>query len=235
MYNTPHAFIYASSHRAGAEAGRLTTAVVSEFETETGGKVTKGLLIVTDRGDEPVITTFHDLHRLLSKSATANSDGRLASELAETRREMKKHRVKLETLLTVTPIPLGKDDLKGILAFPAPLPRSVTWAAAIPSRAAIREVNKTVIKKLLEEEGFGPIAQIILAPILFVAEESMLNIVGTARNVVLYEQFAMLQPGWAGKEKKQCALAYGKRKRKEAMGFLSLLRKNKKAVKKMKR
>jgi len=233
-FNTRNTVIYACSERAAAEADRLAADVAEGFEKETGGKASKGLLIVTDAGDEPVVTNLRDLHRLLAKSATANPHGKLSSGLEETRRDIQRHNIQPKTILVVTPVPIEKADLRGCLGFPDPLPGSVTWIAAIPTRAAIRRSNKTIIKSFLEKEGIGPITQIILAPAIFVAEESMLDIAAAARDVVLFERFAMTQHDWPLKEKRRRAFVYAKRRKKEAMGLLALLRKKEKAVKKTK-
>jgi len=234
LYNTPNAFIYASSEKSAVEADSLLSSIRRDFEKETDSKASKGLIIVTDCADEPVINDFREMHRLLSKSHTAKLETNKNRQQNEIRREMKKQRISQESLLRITPVIIEKEYLEKHLGFPGPIPDSARWAAAIPTKATIRHTNDTILENYFRNKGISQLAQIALAPIIFLAKHAMLNMVGKARDMVLFEQLVMHEGKWSAEEKKRRAMTYSKRKLKEAQGIFIWLKANDPVAKKAK-
>ena len=111
LYNTPNAFIYATSPEAAGEADRMAERVAWDFKLYTGRTPGKLLLIVVDKNDPPYIQNEkkfrEDLKRLsenpklggfISTSGTISFDD-----------------------LTSIPYPVPKEELHTILGLPQPV------------------------------------------------------------------------------------------------------------------
>jgi hypothetical protein len=136
------------------------------------------------------------------------------------------------TMLAMVPLQLAREQFAEVLDLPGGVPEDARWAVAIPSRALVRKCNKAVIRGALNEKaGIGPVAQVLLAPVLIPAEAMALDAVAATRNVALFAGFACRHEEWSDDQASEEIKAYADRKMNQAMGPMAGLVKSTKGKK----
>ena len=158
LYDTPNAYVYASSASNALEVDRLAASAAKRFRSQTDGRATKGLLVVTDIGDPPLIADLTELITMI------DTDGKLgdspeaiaaaaSEEVAETEAKLSEMGLPVEFLFNSITLPLTPDYLSGSLGLPKAAADSVVWAASVPTK---RQLKRASIR--LQARTLGPAA-----------------------------------------------------------------------------
>ena len=221
LCHTPNAYIYASNELLAGEADRLVIAVRREFERETDCRPDKGLVIVTDTGDEAVIKEFRALFKL-SKRVERTKEGKpppteeeLEKLLAGLDKMTEKFGVDLEATLRVSPLLLESADLRSLLGLPDVVAKGADWAVAIPSVALIRDTSRRMMWAMLKKQGAA--AVVAGAPLLGMMESMMVNMLAIQRDVALFQSWTRQLEGWTDDEKRELTKAYQEYKQATVM------------------
>ncbi len=222
LYNTPNAYIYARNDSAAGQADALAERVTHEFSKRTGGRSVKGLLLVNDLDEEPVVPdhkTYCNL--MLSKAAAGRGQTLSAEELEERygkiRQAMAEQGTDAEMELMMTPISLDRSDLSDTLGLERTVSESVDWAAAISTEALIEEANRKNMQAELKNREIGLVLQMPLAPIIMFEERLRNAKAFVARDVTLFRNLANQQQGWSEEKRQDETQAYMERKLNEAL------------------
>ena len=222
LYNTPNVYIYARNDAAAGQADALAERVIREFSRRTAGRSVKGLLLVTDLDEEPVVPdhkTYCNL--MLSKAAAERGQTLSAEELEERygkiRQAMAEQGTDAEMELLMTPISLDRSDLSGTLGLERTVSESVDWAAAISTEALIVEANRKNMQGELKNREIGLVLQMPLAPIIMFEERLRNAKAFVARDVTLFRNLANQQQDWSEEKRQDETQAYMERKLNEAL------------------
>lgn len=212
LYNTPNAYIYASSEQAAGEVDRLVASVTNEFEKQTEHTPSKGLVIVTDCKDELVVEDLMTLFRL-SKDQERFQDGKkplteeeFQEKLTTIDEKMTELGLSLDTMLSMTAVPLTREHLRDLLSLPTDVAESVEWAATVPTLALIHETNRKLVWLMLKKQGVA--VMMMAGPALAMFEPMMHSLVAVQRDIVLFSAWTRLLPNWRMKDKRKLVGAY---------------------------
>ncbi len=222
LFNTPNAYIYAGNDAAAGQADELAKRVSREFQKRTDGRPVKGLLLVNDVGEEPVIADHQAYTKLmLTRSAAgrnqALTDAELEAQYAGIRQTMADQGTQAEMELLMTPVSLGRTDLTQMLDFESNVSDSVAWSAVISTSALIEHANRENMQSELHERKIGLVLQVPLAPIILFEERLRNAKAFVARDVAVFRNLAQQQGDWSDEKRQDETLAYMERKLNEAM------------------
>jgi len=227
LFNTPNAFIYATNKGVAGEADRLIQQVANDFRRQTGRQTPKGLLFATDVLDAPLVRDGRQWFEMTeqSKAISENRPALTPPELDEKwvafEQGVSELGVGADLLLQMVPFHITPEQLPHVLGFSGGTPQDVSWVLVIPTHALVRKCNQTVLRATLEKEGIGPVAQVLVAPMLALAESMAVEGTAVARNIVLFSQFARCQTDWTPEEISTEVEAYADRKMQQVLGPLA--------------
>lgn len=222
LYNTPNAFIYAGSDAAAGEADSLAEKVAREFKERTGGRPVKGLFLVTDLGQQPVIPDHRTYCKLMLARQTAGDRGPLSEAQLEEQcdaivKAMAQQGTDPEMELLITPASLSASDLLDHLGMGRGVASSVDWAVALSTSALIEQAVRENMQSELKQREIGLVLQVPLAPIIMFEERLRNCKAAVSRDVTMFRRLASLQVGWSEDRRQDETQAYMERKLNEAL------------------
>lgn len=222
LFNTPNAYIYAGSDAAAGQVDEIAARVSREFQKRTDGRPVKGLLLVNDVGEEPVIADHQTYTKLmLTRSAAARNqaltDAQLEAQYVRIRKTMADQGTQAEMELLMTPVSLGRMDLTRMLGFESKVSDSVAWSAVISTSALIEYANRENMQSELRNRKIGLVLQVPLAPIILFEERLRNAKAFVARDVAVFRNLAQQQADWSEEERQDETLAYMERKLNETL------------------
>ena len=226
LFNTPTAFIYAGSAGASGEVDNLALQVAREFKEKTGAQPTKGLLIVTDTGEEPIIPDTKTVYQLWAQGKSlAQGQNEVSAQAMERKwkeeeREQTEHGLSMDEMLRSMPVPLSQEQLSSILGFGPEVMKDVQWAIIMPTRAVVHENAKKLLQRALEEEGVNLAVRVLLAPFLFFAESKMTDALAMGRELLLFSQWVSDLPDLSAERKTAIIKPFLERKKENMLGSL---------------
>ncbi len=222
LYHTPNAYIYAGSATVARESDELAARVWREFEDRTERAGQKGLILVTDIDEQPVIPNYRAYCDLCAKRDAAARGVVLTDEDLERRYEticaaMEDQGIDPETDLLMTSVSLTGQELSGLLGFPTDAAQSVDWAVAVPTSRLIQQAVQENMQGEMNKREVGLIAQVLLEPVM-VFEKRVRNVkASVSRDVELFRNHAKQQAEWNESEREQQVQAYMQRKLAESL------------------
>ncbi|MCH7631910.1 MAG: hypothetical protein IIB59_01750 [Planctomycetes bacterium] len=222
LYNTPNAFIYAGSDAAAGEADSLAEKVAREFKKRTGGRPVKGLLLVTDLNQQPVIPDHRTYCKLMLVRQTPGhrgspSEAQLDEQCDAIVQAMAQQGTDPEMELLITPASLSASDLLDRLGLGRAVASSVDWAVALSTSALIEQAVRENMQSELKHREIGLVLQVPLAPIIMFEERLRNAKASVSRDVTVFRRLAGLQAGWSDDRRQDETQAYMERKLNEAL------------------
>jgi hypothetical protein len=199
-YDTPHAWIYASSPGAAAEAGRAIDEVAAALMAQ-GGNPRKGLIVVTDLFDDALARTPDDPRRLSDAAVGPSWDGpsdrwQDVVRTAEFRHWSAEHQL-LSEVVRIRPA-----DFVRLTDFGPALPAEIHWVACVPT-------GRFVDQAAARDELFLTLRDPLRLPFL-----TALSLPSQSQNqkewcrLRLFEQLAALNPQWDDRQRQAKGYAY---------------------------
>ncbi len=222
LFNTPNAYIYAGNDAAAGQADEIAARVRREFQKRTGGRLVKGLLLVNDIGEQPVIADHRTYTNLmLNRSAAARNqaltDAQLDAQYARIRQTMDEQGTQADMELLMTPITLARTDLIRMLGFDRNVTDSVAWTTVISTARLIEYANRENMQSELHNRKIGVVLQVPLAPIILFEERLRNAKAFVARDVAVFRNLAQQQADWSEVKRQDEMLAYMERKLNETL------------------
>ncbi len=223
LYNTPNAFIYASSVEAAGEADRLALEVARRFSSETGGRATKGLLFVQDRHDGLLLAEPQAMFELLHEgevsqaAASAPADGAASPTWEEQKREFAEIGVPAETMLGCVGFVIRKNLLDSRLGLPQAAATQSGWAATLPTRGRCGAAAREMLDAVLRRSDLSLAQRLIVAPWTPLLEALTADTLIDAREMALYAGQVSAQADWSAERKQTVLGEYFARKSREQM------------------
>ncbi len=222
LFNTPNAYIYARNDAAAGQVDEIAARVNREFQKRTDGRLVKGLLLVNDLGEHPVIADHETYTKLmLNRSAgirnQALTDAQLETQYARIRQTMADRGTQAEMELLMTPVSLSRTDLTLMLGFDSNVSDSAAWSAVISTSALIEYANRENMQSELHNRKIGLVLQVPLAPIILFEERLRNAKAFVARDVEVFRNLAHQQADWSEEKRQDETLAYMERKLNETL------------------
>lgn len=232
LFNTPHAYVYARSPALAGYVDRMSEEVGKDFEKATGRQAPKGLLVITDAGDEPVIKDFKAFFlavkraEIRAKQKSSSSQPTTSPETQPSADEDAREAAELETawqgfevtqqetgldmkaMLEIAPVPLTRDQICDLLGLPPGVADQAGWAVLVGSEPMVRRGIHTVTIGMLKNPELGLAARIAAAPLLLAMEPKMVSMMLVTHKAAIFEQMARQQPDWTEAEVSKLAKAY---------------------------
>lgn len=233
LYNTPNAYIYASNLAVAGDIDRLIIHTCRDFKQRTKAKPTKGLVIVTDVGDEPVTGDMETYYRLTKSNikgpdqATTLSAEQAERQYAKIEEAVADAGGDINKDLGMLSVTIGDAELVDILGFSTTVAGTVNWAVLMPTRKVIEDNCRDVMQRKLRtrKKLLGELDTVALSPFIVVEESRMVNIAAANRDIALFLQWVWEQSDWNEKQKEGYATKYMNSRVQEAMfPVLSTLR-----------
>jgi hypothetical protein len=229
LYNTPAAYIYASSAASAGEADRVIRKVAAGIHGH-GGDMIKGLVIVSASSDELAVSSPREMYRLTVQHgadahATPVSDSELDARWEAIQVALDGDGIDHHTEMQIRSMAFDDGALTEHLGMPPDVAADVAWAVNIPTRRLIELGCRELMAQKIAQRGTGPLALVASAGFLVVEESRMVNNAAVNRNVVLFTEASVEQSAWSEAQRATYIQEYTQRMIDEAMfPVLSTLR-----------
>ncbi|MHC4416938.1 MAG: hypothetical protein ACYS0G_16850, partial [Planctomycetota bacterium] len=145
LYHTPNGYIYASSDGAAGEADRFVGQQARVFRQRHDRGPAKGLVVVTDKDDEPYTTDLLSLAKIVAGDMINQVPEERLEDAIESKRLMIEETASslgfsANAVCAVAALPLDRETVSGLIGIPADENDTFGWAAAVPTRKASRQV-----------------------------------------------------------------------------------------------
>jgi hypothetical protein len=211
FYHTPQAYIYASSPAAAGEIDRLVLSVASQFPVEKGTQIPKGLIIVTDVGDDSAFdldTVLAIAMRDAQKAGTSQPATQAARTLTEGRKELAKQGMDLSTLVDTAAFPITPELTAPRLTVEEATLRSIPWMLSMPTHGRVSQGCHALLAQVLKSKEIGVGQKLLIAPMLVTIEPRMVEMAAVQRETVLFKALAETQSNWSPEQRKAAAKAF---------------------------
>ncbi|NOZ24233.1 MAG: hypothetical protein GXP25_24420 [Planctomycetes bacterium] len=232
LYNTPNAFVYASSKEAAGEADRLIIAVKRDFEKETGRKAGKGLVFVTDANDGLLVPALQQIIELELKKRSLEAKAKKKAEQAkdepfdplvkwnEFKKKLDDLGVTVGDVFKAIPFPLPDKKVCTVLGFPKSRADETEWMMAMPTKAVIRDAVAKMMVASIKKRKVGPVAEAMTHLLLGIVsiERTLTDGLALMRDIGLFSMWVNAQKDWSEGDKKAKIEAYTQRRMEQTLG-----------------
>jgi hypothetical protein len=170
LYHTPNAYVYASSDAAAGEVDRFVGAQAHVFRQQHGRDPAKGLVVATDKNDQPYTTDLLSLAKIIAGDAVEQDGDESLEDFVESKQQMIEGVVSelgfsVNVVCQVAALPLDREEMSGLIGIPADANDTFGWAAAVPTRRASRQAVHSAARKYAKEY-LGVVARIAVTPLI---------------------------------------------------------------------
>ncbi|MHC4101012.1 MAG: hypothetical protein ACYS15_02375 [Planctomycetota bacterium] len=170
LYHTPNGYIYASSNGAAGEADRFVGRQARAFWRQHDRGPAKGLIVVTDKDDEPYTTDLLSLAKIVAGDAVDQLPEGSLEEVVESKQAMVEDIASslgfsTNAVCAVAALPLDREAVSGLIGIPADEKETFGWAAAVPTRDASRQVVQSAAKKYARDH-LGLLLRVAVTPLI---------------------------------------------------------------------
>jgi len=215
FYHTPQAYIYASSPAAAGEIDRLILSVASQFPVGNGAQIPKGLVIVTDVGDQPpfdldtILTlALRDAQKSTATQPSSQPATQAARALTEGRKELEKKGVDLASLVDTAAFPMTPELAAPRLSVAEATLRKMPWMLSMPTYGRVGHGCHILLQQMLNSKDISVGQKLLIAPLLVTIEPRMVDTAAVQRETVVFKVLAEMQPTWSPEQRKAAAKAF---------------------------
>jgi hypothetical protein len=211
FYHTPQAYIYASSPAAAGEIDRLILSVASQFPAENAAPAQKGLVIVTDVGDDPPF----DLDTILTLAMQDAQKGteiqpatQAAKALTEGRKELEKKGINMSSLVDTAAFPITAELAAPRLAVEEATLRKMPWMLSMPTYGRVSRGCSALLRQMMSSPEISVGQKLLIAPMLVTLEPKMAEMAAVQRETVVFKVLADMRSDWSSEQRKAAAKAF---------------------------
>lgn len=212
LWHTPHAYIYAADATVAGETDRWVAGLSAHIRRTYKKELGKGLVIVVDRGEPPVVYSLEELHRLEGMLPALGTLSRGAPMTLERRRaRLAESGMSEEQALRVTPAPLDGAALASAgfagasTSAPATAPRialpaDVAWMMSCPSNRMAEAATWEIAPAAVEKRK-GKMFAVMTACVLPLAIPEAAKAFQLARDSLCFQLWAARLPDWTDEKR----------------------------------
>jgi hypothetical protein len=170
LYHTPHAYIYASSDAAAGEVDRFVARQAQRFRQQHGREPATGLVVVTDKNDEPYAEDLVSLAGIVAADVDDRGPEGSLEEVVEGNQAVieglaSSFGVSADMVCAVAALPLDRQAASGLIGIPAEEDQTFGWAAGLPTRSASRQAVGSAARKY-SKMFLGAVLRVVVAPLM---------------------------------------------------------------------
>lgn len=226
LYHTPHAYIYATCDTAAGEIDRRLADVAHDFVEMTGATVEgKPLLIVTDLGDAPLLSTAEGYYTVAARHGLDDSKDysgvgiRLARNRQDYQRYVAKAGLQPQDGIMMIALPLATEDLCDVLGLPCEVACGAEWAVALPTDAAVGRFYGKMAGVVYSEQRLG--VKILALPFLPLVNSVAHHVAQAMCRVEVFKALLDRHDEWSPETRAKHLETYRKREVRAALGALA--------------
>lgn len=218
LWTTPHAYLYATHAADAGELDRLTEQIRQRYVADVHGPTRRPLIVVRDVHEPlPVRDTDALLRHAMRFTVQRDLDESATPEAFEAAVDSAVIGVKMgavacgtDTQVAVAMAPLICDPtcLRELCDVPEKMIADVDLAIIIPTSACLRHNTGRLVHDALKMYGIGPVAQVLLAPVVALAKSKVVRQMSALREAALYNYWLFENPDLTETEKRKLAAAY---------------------------
>jgi hypothetical protein len=214
LYSSEYGFVYAGSKSAAVHVNKLVGAVVKELDENDKKKTTKGLILVMDTKEKPLL----DLQKMIEvvreadKHQESEESKNVLKSADEIEDKLEKQGLDMGLLLSIVPIPIEPNLLPEIVGeFPEDLDQQIDFCVIVPTERNIRSGMKKILKAAMKKKKIGLMERMVIFPLMPFIEQMVVDSMKKGRQLVLYELLLDQQKGLTEKQKEDKINAYKRR------------------------
>jgi len=215
LFTTPAGHFYARTPQIADELDRVVAKAARAYRRDAGVEPPTVTVIVVDVEDPPWPCEPAELLRAaaaceatVKEPAAERKPGDAERNVDQAARQAEEAGISLDVLVAMTPLLCDSAMLQDMLGAPTELVTRVQTVLILPTDGLIHRNTKQMLRSTLERQGVGPVAQLMLAPILTLVELKTAELMSAAREVAVYEFWAFTNPAWSADEKQRHVAAY---------------------------
>ncbi|MFQ5425051.1 MAG: hypothetical protein ACE5F9_13875 [Phycisphaerae bacterium] len=203
LWHTPHAYIYAADKTVAGETDRWIASLAGHVRRTYGKDLGKGLVIVIDKKESPVVPSIEELLRLerLAAPPVAKAESR-QPDAAEQRKKLADSGMSEVLARRITPVVLDDAALAAAGVPPDQLPKDVAWRITAPSHRLMDSAVWQFAPKALEKKK-GKAFAIATAWAWPLAFPEAAKVFRLARDVLVFQRWCRRQPGWSPERRRR--------------------------------
>lgn len=219
FYHTPQAYIYASSPAAAGEIDRLILSVASQLPASRGTPAPKGLIIVTDVGDNSPFDVdtllelaLRDSQRNQATQPATQPGTQPATQAARTfkegRKELEKQGIDLASIVDTAAFPITPELAGPRLAVEQETLQRIPWMLSMPTYGRVGQGCRALLQQLLRSKEISVAKKVLIAPMLVTLQPRMTEMAAVQREMVVFKVLAEMQSDWSPEQRKAAAKAF---------------------------
>lgn len=219
LWNTPHAFIYATSRPVAGETEAWVDELARYIEKTHKRWLGKGLVIVVDEGEPPIVSSLEAYVQL--QNAIAQSNPRADVKPAA----IEEHRAKLDEACTpeeaaIRLFPMQPDAaILSQLGLPQPLPDDVAWVMSCPSQQLMQSAMSDIAPAIIEKKK-GKAFRIMTAWAMPMAVPEVAKVFRLSRDDFAFRLWCMRQHDWPIDQCRDAIATYTRQRAKQISPYL---------------
>jgi hypothetical protein len=217
LYSCEYGFIYAGKKSGANQAKEVLQAVVKDLRQDGVTNPTDGLILVMDSKEKPPVE-WNTLVEAVKKAKAHNEDekaGDALKTLAEVKEKMEKQGLDMDVVLSIAPIPIGREALPEILKeFPQGLNPQVGWCIIVPTDRCVKGGLKKIIDVGMKKEKVGLAKRLMVRALMSLIEHKAAAQVRKTWQAMLYRLVLDAEENLFDEQKEQMHEAY-----KEKLGL----------------
>ena len=214
LYSSEYGFVYAGSKSAAVHVNKLVGAVVKELDENGKKKTTKGLILVMDKKEKPLL----DLQKMIEvvreadKHQESEESKNVLKSAVEIKNKIEDQGMDMGLLLSIVPIPIEPNLLPEIVSeFPKDLDQQIDFCVIVPTERNIRSGMKKIFEAAMKKRKIGLMERLVMLPLMPFIEQMVVDNMKKGRRFVLYELLLDQQKGLTEKQKEDKINAYKRR------------------------
>ena len=214
LYSSEYGFVYAGSKSAAVHVNKLVGAVVKELDENGKKKTTKGLILVMDKKEKPLL----DLQKMIEvvreadKHQESEESKNVLKSAVEIKNKIEDQGMDMGLLLSIVPIPIEPNLLPEIVSeFPKDLDQQIDFCVIVPTERNIRSGMKKIFEAAMKKRKIGLMERLVMLPLMPFIEQMVVDNMKKGRRLVLYELLLDQQKGLTEKQKEDKINAYKRR------------------------
>lgn len=214
LYSSEYGFVYAGSKSAAVHVNKLVGAVVKELDEKGKKKITKGLILVMDKKEKPLL----DLQKMIEvvreadKHQESEESKNALKSAIEIKDKIEEQGMDMDLMLSIVPIPIEPNLLPEIVSeFPKDLDQQIDFCVIVPTERNIRSGMKKIFKAAMKKKKIGVMERLVMLPLMPFIEQMVVDNMKKGRRLVLYKLLLDQQKDLTEKQKEDKIKAYKRR------------------------
>jgi hypothetical protein len=211
LYPFDYALVYAKDKSAAKQTQKMLADVVEAAKRDGAIGPIAGLVLVMDVKEKfpfEIDALLQAASKVQTQDANDPSKDALKA-LAESKEEMGKHGLDVETMLSIMPIPIKPVMLREIVReFPEDVDRKIDWCIVVPTSRCTKAGFKKIIDAAMKDQKPGLAERAAMAAMMPIIERKVASEMKKTQQALLYELLLEVRKDLSAEQKARKVDAY---------------------------